>query len=1085
MSRPSAEEESTKDTKKHEAITFVSLRVSSWILPSLSLLFNLPFVLFHVQRNAYDAYTHIFFADHYQRAWWNLWEPRWYLGFSVASYPPLTHQLIALLGWPLTALIQFFAPGPEPYPGAFRWLGLESAFVVVLLTALALFPLAVRALARLFVGPRAADMAALCAIALPALNLSAWAFGQLPTIAATVAVLFALTRGALFLRAGRRLHLLQAVALAALAAALHHGVFLFIPFLGLAVISRQWSAVSGQQSAVSNQQSAINNRQSFILHTSSFILFSALAVALVLWPFLLWSRGQSLQTPIDHASRHNFLTDQTARMFFFWPMYGPLLILIPAAVRLGWRRRLWPLLTACAALFVLGLGGTTPLPAFLFGAGWQWLTYDRFSFWAAILLLPFAGVVLTRVARLGFQDANKLPPRALSSQRISTIPSALSVFSAVNLRRWLTLAFLAALIASGSLAGWWAVLGHTQPPALDLAPIVRFLNAPEQQPYRYLTLGFGDQFAKLSALTTNGSPDGDYHTARSLPELRASGLGALDTARWIPNGLAALTPLLAHPEKYGLRWVFVNHPDYTSVLTATGWQFRFYVGEVAAWEWSNGSSLAVAEPSGQRDSLTAFWWGSVPLATLVLAALSLSWGAFRIRRESFIAALRFLRRAGWMTTTLLLMLWWFHPLYTRPHPFMYFTYRSVLLFASDVVLALSLCLWLAERALRREPLRVGPRAVAWGGAMLILASALSILFAQDKVIALAFTAHLILLAVFYLALINDAPGPAWWGRVFAVMLFASALLAGLQVMEQRTQAMNLPWPGALAAADKGASIVSNAAGARWLRAYGTLPHPNILGGALIVLLGAMAERYAATGQRRWWLIAAPGWLALWLTFSRAAWLGAGVMLIAIAVGSKRKAPLRASSCFFVDSLPFISTALLTFALTLAMLWPFFFSRAASAADRPPLEQRSLNERWGLLRSSLTLIAQHPLTGVGAGNFVIALDAVRPDGVPWEPVHNLILLITAELGVPGLLALTVFVGAVLWQMWQRRRVTAWGAVLLGVMAVAMFDHFWWTMAPMRTLLIIAVALWAKENDPRENGSLSAPAATRTRASTSGG
>jgi hypothetical protein len=39
-------------------------------------------------RGTYDAWVHIFFADHYQRSWFEMFEPRWYTGFSVASYPP-------------------------------------------------------------------------------------------------------------------------------------------------------------------------------------------------------------------------------------------------------------------------------------------------------------------------------------------------------------------------------------------------------------------------------------------------------------------------------------------------------------------------------------------------------------------------------------------------------------------------------------------------------------------------------------------------------------------------------------------------------------------------------------------------------------------------------------------------------------------------------------------------------------------------------------------------------------------------------------------------------------------------------------
>ena len=108
-------------------------RLSARALLGLSLLFNLPFVLLQTHLVAFDTFVHIFLADHYRRAWFDLWEPRWYLGFSVASYPPLIHQLIALLSWPLEYAVRWFTPGSQPYPGAWRWAGLEAAYLVVLL----------------------------------------------------------------------------------------------------------------------------------------------------------------------------------------------------------------------------------------------------------------------------------------------------------------------------------------------------------------------------------------------------------------------------------------------------------------------------------------------------------------------------------------------------------------------------------------------------------------------------------------------------------------------------------------------------------------------------------------------------------------------------------------------------------------------------------------------------------------------------------------------------------------------------------------------------------------------------------------
>ena len=53
-----------------------------WLTPSLfSLGLNLPLVLSGLQFYSFDAYTHLFFADHYRRWWFDLFEPRWFGGF--------------------------------------------------------------------------------------------------------------------------------------------------------------------------------------------------------------------------------------------------------------------------------------------------------------------------------------------------------------------------------------------------------------------------------------------------------------------------------------------------------------------------------------------------------------------------------------------------------------------------------------------------------------------------------------------------------------------------------------------------------------------------------------------------------------------------------------------------------------------------------------------------------------------------------------------------------------------------------------------------------------------------------------------
>jgi hypothetical protein len=991
---------------------------------TLALLFNLPFVLLRAQRASYDAYTHIFFADHYRQGWWTLWEPRWYLGFSVASYPPLVHQLMALLSWPFGAVIAAFAPEPEPYPGAFRWLGLEAAYVVVLLAVLCAFPLAVREFARVFVGPRAASWAMVLAVFLPALSLSGWAFGQLPTLAATTALLLALARGAVFLQNGRRLHLLQAVALAALAGALHHAAFLFAPFGALAVAGAKCHG-SGITCHV------LLRSTHYAIRLAAWAALSALAVAAVLWPFLEWSRGQSLQTPIDHASRYNFLLQPQATLVFFWPLHGPMLLLIPTALRLAWRvRRLWALTLAWLALFVLSLGGTTPLPRWLFGASWEWLTYDRFGLWASVALLPPVGATLLFLLR--------------------------------RFGRGVALTAVVVLAASGYLAGFHSVLVRAQPPALDLTPLVRFLDEPAQQPYRYLTLGFGDQLAKLATVTRNGTPDGTYHTARPLPELRASGLGALDGAVWNPQGVWAVAPFLREPQRYSLRWVFSNHPAYEPVLRATGWTYRFDVGVVKAWERADVRPQPVASPP--ENVWAATWWGSTPLAALVLTALALAWPhRSRVTRGAIIGVLARARRGLLTLSVVLLSLWWVHVARAGASdlPHIYFGYRSVLVFASDVALALTLGVWALERGLRGERLTFGPRPVLWAGLAVIVASAFSVWRSEDAGLTLAFVLHLGLLAGLYVLWLNDSPGARWLGIVFGAVVVAQSAVALAQIATQSSvipRELGLRWPGVFDAQTAGASVVLDASGERWLRAYGTFSHPNVLGVFLLIYSTAFLERWLAIGGRRWLIVLGVGVMTVALTFSRAAWLGA----LALAVAAWWLMPRAMRTRLWVA----LAVSAVAGGLALLPLAPYLLSRVNVIEPANRLEAASTLERTLLVGHGVQAWQAAPWTGVGAGSFVQWAARHTGEAYPFQPVHNTPLLILAETGVLGGAAALALSGVVVAQVWRKRRALTvgcalWSAALLAIAATGLFDHLWWTQPPARALAVVALAQWAAE------------------------
>src|SRR5512135_421289 len=165
-------------------------------------------------RLRYDAYIHMFFGDHYRMDWWSLWEPRWYTGFFINSYPPLVHQLIGLLS---------------------HLIGLDAAFGLILWIAVTFLPLAVYAFARIFVGKASAGYAALGAAFLPSVYLTAHIFGQLPTLASGVTALFAMAAMHRYLLEGGRLNAALAVSLLASVMAFHHGTLLLLPWLALAI----------------------------------------------------------------------------------------------------------------------------------------------------------------------------------------------------------------------------------------------------------------------------------------------------------------------------------------------------------------------------------------------------------------------------------------------------------------------------------------------------------------------------------------------------------------------------------------------------------------------------------------------------------------------------------------------------------------------------------------------------------------------------------------------------------------------------------------------------------------------------------
>lgn len=973
----------------------------------LAWIFHGLFILTARYRLSYDAYTHMLFADHYANNWFSLWEPRWYTGFTVVSYPPLVHQVIA-----------FFIP----------LLGFDKAYALISWIVTTMVPPGVYAFARIFTGRVAASYAALAAALLLPIYVVAYVFGQLPFLSATLIALFAAAGLDPYLRQGGFHNLAVSVALIVTSMAAHHATLMVQPFLVLAVAIHFLFLHKNHNPPYSSLWILIRR----------LFLFGALAIALsllVVWPFWQWGSQQVIQTPIDHLSRHNFFRDPLGLAVFFLPLYGPLVILFPFLVR-KWQPRFIGLLVSFVLLFLLGLGGTTPLPRLFFGESWQWLTYDRFAFWACLTLTPLFGILFVQF-KLGWKNRvwSKPWPAPLRTSFISAL--TFSVFGATALGAW-----------------FWPIWFPTQPAPVDMNPIVRFLDRENRSQWHYLTFGFGNQYTHLNLLTHATTIDGSYHTARTLPELRESGVAEIDTSLWAVNGLRAIEPILEISGSHGVRWGFVNRGDFVPVLKKTGWVYFATLSDgVQVWENPNA---VLPRPAALPDenSLSSFSWGVFPILAL-LSALSLSGlKVYPVQTERIIQSIHALL-VGLIPISL--CYWYFHPLLKFPHARVYFTYTDALFFFTDALMVVAVILWISHRIYLGQRLlpKFHPSSPEWLLLGLVFLCLLSTGWSRDGRISLYLSLHLLLMLLLILSLRDwsSALKPALFGLCMALGIAIITGFAGFALQSTAfLKELDLQWPGSLEPSIQGASVVQLADGLRILRAYGTLPHPNILGGLTLFSLFGPAGLFLLGRKANYpaLMLFSLGVILLIVTFSRSAWLGLlGALLLLF---WKHKAFDRGRLTLL------IVTCLLTAGLALYSLRDLVWTRVSN----PPIatEQMSTFGREWLTRQAYDVLRAHPWTGIGVGSFVLHLAESTAEGALIEPVHSVPLLLGTELGMPGLLLILGVFMVIALHIYkaQTPRAVLTSGIIAGLGIISLFDHYLWSLAPGRALLGLALGLW---------------------------
>jgi hypothetical protein len=514
---------------------------------------------------SFDTNFHIFFASHYVHHWFDPWNEKWFAGFSQTTYPPLTHQWIALLS---------------------NVVGLKMGYMIVQLIAVLLLPVGVFRFSRIWVEDRAASYAALGSVFLGALAFLVYQAGQLATVASVALYLNALPYFYEWITESAARSLIKGVAISWAAAAAHHvtlifGVVLFAgPVLWVAWLDARDERVAGSVGGV-------------ISRAVVFGVVVALGVGIILLPYWLAIIQHPIhQIPIPHDSRANFLLNSVTALNYFVIPYGALILALPFIVIRGSSSpRLRPLLFGFWLTFIFGLGGTTPLPRLLLGRAFDILTFERFTFWATLMAMPIVGMVAVELL---------VRFRAKAAVGLS----------------------LAAVTTLGLALAWLTANPFRPTAAANVDPVVAFLNRDGHDAYRYITLGFGSELAKVSTYTGAGSVDGDYNSARLLPEMTSYGSAQLTNAKFYGTaGMASLRAMLGHANRYGLKYIFVHDSYYEPLLTFVGWRKieTFDNGAITAWSKDD------VPPAHKiaSDAVPAPWegllWGTLPIGVSFLA----------------------------------------------------------------------------------------------------------------------------------------------------------------------------------------------------------------------------------------------------------------------------------------------------------------------------------------------------------------------------------------------------------------------------------------------------------------------------------
>jgi hypothetical protein len=278
-----------------------------------------------------------------------------------------------------------------------------------------------------------------------------------------------------------------------------------------------------------------------------------------------------------------------------------------------------------------------------------------------------------------------------------------------------------------------------------------------------------------------------------------------------------------------------------------------------------------------------------------------------------------------------------------------------------------------------------------------------------------------------------------------------AFLAIEQFLQQRIVASTVLGVAGQQAGQLGTSVIETF-DERWLRAYGTFPHPNALGFFLaIAILSTIGLAFITPRKEYRGLTLFLPFLAagMFFTLSRSAIMSqlSGLSLFMLSFFGDK--PARHNALRIVGA---VSVVVITIA-SLALI--FRDPVTARITGNGRLETQSNAERISSAKDAFVIYAaNNPIIGVGPGQMPYALAKANPERQPWQQqnAHVVPLLVLVETGIAGAVLYMVFAFMVLFAAFKHKTKlddsTSVRSAIIGLWFTCLFamllDHFLWSL-----------------------------------------